>query len=126
MLAVILETLLAAGDIDRFNALRPALAASQLDRREQRELLGEMLLARGVLAQAAQEWMEVCSQQPDVRALVGLARVAERSGMPDDAATFATGALELDPGCAAARELLRRLPIPASAAVGAPEGAVDA
>jgi tetratricopeptide (TPR) repeat protein len=126
VLAVILETLLAAGDIDRFNALRPALAASQLDRREQRELLGEMLLARGFLAQAAQEWMEVCSQQPDVRALVGLARVAERSGMPDDAATFATGALELDPGCAAARELLRRLPIPASAAVGAPEGAVDA
>ncbi len=126
VLAVILETLLAAGDIARFNALLPALVSSRLDPREQRQLLGEMFLTHGRLAEAGREWMAVCQEQPDARALIGLARVAERSGMPDDAATFATGALELDPGSAAARELLSRLPVPALAGVGTAEGAVDA
>ncbi len=126
VLAVILETLLAAGDAARFNALLPALAASRLERREQRELLGEMFLSHGFLAQAGREWMAACGEQPDARALIGLARVAERSGMPDDAATFATGALELDPRSAAAQELLARLPAAAPAGVGTPEVAVDA
>jgi tetratricopeptide (TPR) repeat protein len=124
VLAVILETLLSAGDADRFNALLPALSASRLERREQRELLGNMFLSHGLLAQAGREWMAVCSERPDARALIGLARVAECSGMAEDAATFATGALELDPQSAAAGELLARLRVPAG--VGTPEGAVDA
>ena len=126
VLAVILETLLAAGDAERFNALLPALAGSRLERREQRELLGQMFLAHGLTAPAAQEWMAVCADQPDARALIGLARVAERSGMPEDAATFASGALELDPQSEAAREVLARLPAAALAGVDSPEDAVDA
>ncbi len=126
ILAVALEALLAAGDVPRFNALLPALAASRLERREQRELLGELFLSHGLLAQAAQEWMAVCAEEPDARALIGLARVAERSDMPEDAATFATGALELEPHSPAAQELLARLPDPAGAAAGRPEGALDA
>jgi tetratricopeptide (TPR) repeat protein len=109
MLAVILQTLLSAGDADRFNALLPALQGSQLDRREQRELLGEMFLSRGMLAHAAQEWMAACEEQPDARALVGLAKVAHRSGMAQDAANFATGALELEPTNTVAAELLAQV-----------------
>jgi tetratricopeptide (TPR) repeat protein len=125
VLAVILETLLAAGDADRFNALLPALPASRLAPREQRELLAGMFLSNGLLPQAAQEWMAVCAEQPDVRALIGLAQVAERSGMPEDAATFAAGALELDPQSTAARELLGRLPAGAAVASTGAEVAVD-
>ncbi|HEY2439863.1 MAG TPA: glycosyltransferase [Solirubrobacteraceae bacterium] len=110
LLGVILAMLLRGGDTDRFAVLVPALERSQLPRREQRELLAEMYLSQGMLAQAAQEWMAVCSEQPDVRSLVGLAHVAERHGMTEDAVTFATGALELDPGSAPARELLTRHP----------------
>jgi tetratricopeptide (TPR) repeat protein len=125
VLTVILETLLGAGDGDRFNALLPALSASRLERREQRELLATMFVSHGLLPQAAQEWMAVCAEQPDARALIGLGRIAERSGMAEDAATFAAGALELDPQSAAARELLARLPAPAAvgAGVGAAVGA---
>jgi tetratricopeptide (TPR) repeat protein len=117
VLGVVLETLLRAGDSARFAVLVPALERSRLSRREQRELLAEMYLSQGMLAPAAQEWMAVCSEQPDVRALVGLARVAERHGMTADAVTFATGALELDPGSAPAQELLSRLPAVAAPAI---------
>jgi hypothetical protein len=112
ILAVILETLLSAGDAQRFNALLPALLSSKLDRREQRELLAGMFLSRGLLALAAQEWMAVCEQRPDARALLGLAQVARRNGMPEDAANFASGALELDPASTTARELLAHLAAP--------------
>ena len=97
LLGVLLEMLLRAGDGERFAALVPLLRRSQLPEREQRELLAEMYLAHGLLAQAAQEWMAACSPAPDTRGLIGLARVAERHGMLDDAANFAAGALELDP-----------------------------
>ncbi len=116
LLGTILELLLAAGDASGFDALLPALRRSELAEREQRELLGEMYLRHGHRALAAQQWMAVCQEAgggPDARALLGLARVAAAHGMPDDAANFATGALELDPECAAARELLARLPVPA-------------
>lgn len=110
MLAVVLETLLQAGDGERFTALLAALRRSRLAPREQAELLAEMYLAHGLLAPAAQEWMAVCSDAPDARALIGLARVSERHGLLEDAATFATGALELEPNSPAAKALLARLP----------------
>jgi tetratricopeptide (TPR) repeat protein len=115
LLGVLLEMLLRGGDGERFVALLPALQRSQLPRREQQELLAEMYLAHGLLAQAAQEWMAACAPAPDVRGLIGLARVAERHGMLEDAANFIAGALELDPQSAAARAVGARLPVPASA-----------
>ncbi|MGO9959948.1 MAG: glycosyltransferase [Solirubrobacteraceae bacterium] len=114
ILGVILETLLGAGDTERFAALLPALTRSRLPRREQRQLLADMYLARGMTTRAAREWMAVCSEAPDSRALLGLAKVAAAHGMAADAATFATGALELDPDCVSARELLERMPAAAA------------
>jgi cytochrome c-type biogenesis protein CcmH/NrfG len=59
--------------------------------------------------------MAICQDQPEPRALLGLARVAAAQGMPQDASNFAQGALDLDPSCEPARELLEAL-----AAAGAP------
>jgi tetratricopeptide (TPR) repeat protein len=106
LLGVVLENLLQARDFKAFERLLPALENSELPVREQRELLGAAYLRHGYLASAAKEWMAVCSAQPDARALVGLARVAAAHGQHEDAATFASGALELDPGNALASELL--------------------
>jgi hypothetical protein len=50
--------------------------------------------------------MAVCESRPDARALVGLARVAQRHGSPADAAVFAGEALVHDPDNAAAQELV--------------------
>jgi hypothetical protein len=46
---------------------------------------------------------------------VGLAQIAVVQGMPEDAANFATAALELDPASAEAQALLRMLPAPVAA-----------
>jgi tetratricopeptide (TPR) repeat protein len=110
MLGVALQTLLRAGDMERFAALVPVLRRSRLPVREQRHLLADMFLAGGITKLAAQEWMAICSDGPDSRALLGLARVAAAHGMEEDAATFAKGTLELDPECAPARELLSLIP----------------
>ena len=67
-----------------------------------------MYLAHGFLPMAAQEWMAVCEYRPDARALLGLARVAERHGQHEDAAVFAAEALQHDPQNVAARELHAR------------------
>jgi glycosyltransferase involved in cell wall biosynthesis len=115
MLAVILQTLLRSADGERFTALLPALRRSRLPEREQQELVATMLFENGLVGAAAQEWMTACAQRPDARGLLGLARVAFDSGMLDDAVNFASGALELDPGCSPARELLERLPAVAPA-----------
>ena len=72
------------------------LERSRPPRREQRELLAQMYLKHGLIANAA-EWMAACSQEPDVRSLVGLAQIAVVQGMTEDAVNFATAALELDP-----------------------------
>jgi Tfp pilus assembly protein PilF len=105
LLGVILETLLRAQDFETFELLTKLLRNSALPQREQRELLASMYLDQGFLPLAAQEWMAVCESRPDARALVGLARVAQRHGQPEDAAVFAGEALELDPVNSAAREL---------------------
>ena len=113
LLGTILELLLAAGDGARFDQLVPALQHSELAVREQRELLAGMYLAHGHGELAAQHWITICHEAPDSRALLGLARVAVAHGMAGDAANFAAGALELDPECAAARQLIDRLPVAA-------------
>lgn len=113
LLGTILELLLRARDLGRFDQLLPALERSRLAPREQRELLAGLYLDHGYLGPAARHWMAVCAEQPDARALLGLARVAVAQGMAADAATFATGALELEPSCTAAKELLAQLPAPA-------------
>jgi tetratricopeptide (TPR) repeat protein len=108
LLGVVLETLLRAHDFDAFQRLIPLLRSSALPEREQHEVLASMYLASGFLPMAAQEWMAVCEYRPDARALLGLARVAERHGQLEDAALFAREALQHDPGNAAARELRAR------------------
>jgi glycosyltransferase involved in cell wall biosynthesis len=106
MLSTILEALLQVQEFKAFEALVALLERSELPRREQRELLAIVYLRRGFLASAAEEWMAVCSEQPDVRALLGLAKVASAQGLADDAATFATEALRLEPSSTAASKLL--------------------
>ena len=74
-----------------------------------------MYLTHGLVAQAAQEWMAVASEAPDVRSMVGLAQVALQQGMAEDAVNFATAALELDPASAQAKALLSAIPATAAA-----------
>jgi tetratricopeptide (TPR) repeat protein len=108
LLGVVLETLLRAHDFQAFERLIPLLRGSALPEREQHELLAAMYLSHGFLPMAAQEWMAVCEYLPDARALLGLARVAERHGEREDAVLFAGEALQHDPNNAAARELVAR------------------
>ncbi|HUO73916.1 MAG TPA: glycosyltransferase [Solirubrobacteraceae bacterium] len=108
LLEVILEALLRVQDFTSFEKLVALLPLTGLPQREQRELLGSLYLRRGFLASAAEEWMAVCEQQPDARALVGLAQVAAAHGLPEDAATFAAQALTLDGSNRIAGALLAR------------------
>ncbi len=109
LLKEILETLLRARSFQQFELLLPALENSDLPTRQRRELLGEIYLRHGFLASAAKEWMAVCADRPDAGALLGLARVAVASHQPQDAAIFASGALELESGNVAAAEFLARV-----------------
>jgi tetratricopeptide (TPR) repeat protein len=115
LLFVILELMLRLHDFQAFEALHPLLEHSGLARREQRELLACIYLRRGFLKSAAEEWMAVCSERPDPRGLIGLARVAAAQGLPEEAANFAAQARALDPGSAAARALIRQAPPVAAA-----------
>ena len=106
LLGVILESMLSAHDFDTFEQLTKLLDHSALARREQRELLAAMYLKHGFLQSAAKEWMAVCETSPDVRALLGLARVAQANGQLEDAAVFAGEVLKADPTSAGARQVL--------------------
>jgi tetratricopeptide (TPR) repeat protein len=105
-LAVMLEALLRVQDFDAFEKLLGLLERSPVSERERRELLAEMYMRRGFAASAAEEWMSVCSQEPDTRALVGLARVAAVRGMAREAGDFAAAALARDPENGMAADLL--------------------
>jgi tetratricopeptide (TPR) repeat protein len=111
LLGVILETLLSVHEFDTFELLVGLLHGSDLPPREQRELLASMYLRHGFLASAAQEWMAVCQEQPDARAMLGLARVAAAHGLPEEAGTFAAQAVALDPTSNPAREFLALHPV---------------
>jgi glycosyltransferase involved in cell wall biosynthesis len=108
-LVVMLEALLRVQDFATFEALLALLERAPLGERERRELLAEMYMRRGFAASAAQEWMAVCRQEPDVRALIGLARIASSSGMPREASDFAGAALSRDPSNELAASLLSQV-----------------
>jgi tetratricopeptide (TPR) repeat protein len=105
LLATMLEALLRVQDFDTFETVHKLLADSELPGREQRELLGQMYLRRGFLKSAAREWMAVCEEAPDLRALIGLAQVSKAHGLPEAAHTFAQQALAIEPENPAARAL---------------------
>jgi hypothetical protein len=92
LLAAMLEALLRVQDFHGFETLLGLLERTPLRERERRELLAEMYMRRGFMASAAQEWMAVCQQEPDVPALLGLARVASVRGMPREASEFTAAA----------------------------------
>ncbi len=106
LLEVMLEALLRVHDFESFEVLLGALGRTPLQPRERRELLADMYLRRGFVASAAQEWMAVCEQEPDVPALLGLARVAAARGMPREMGDFAAAALSRDPDNEDAASLL--------------------
>jgi glycosyltransferase involved in cell wall biosynthesis len=106
LLTLMLESLLRVHDFENFEALLPLLHKMPIAERERRELLAQTYLRRGFLRSAGREWMTVCEQQPDARALVGLAHVALANGQPDAAATFAQQAIGLEPGNEGAAKLL--------------------
>jgi len=93
LLETVLEALLRVHDFEVFEVAVGLLERAPLSERERRELLGELYLRRGFAASAAREWLAVCAENPrDVRALSGLARVAERQGMSREARDFALAA----------------------------------
>ena len=121
LLTLMLESLLRVQDFENFEALLPLLEKMPVAQRERRELLAQIYLRRGFLRSAGREWMAVCEQQPDARALVGLAHVALANDQPDAARTFAAQALALDARDDGARRLLERanaraqaVPVPAT------------
>jgi hypothetical protein len=103
-----LEALLRSRDFAAFELLLSLLERTSVTARERHDLLGEMYLRCGFASSAAEEWMAVCAEQPDSRALVGLARVAASSSMDREAEEFAAAALAIDPEDEAARLLLDR------------------
>lgn len=106
LLEVMLEALLRVRDFKGFEVLLGALERTPLGHRERRELLADMYLRRGFVASAAEQWMAVCEQEPDVRALLGLARVAAARGMPREMSDFAAAALSREPDNEDAASLL--------------------
>jgi tetratricopeptide (TPR) repeat protein len=108
-LAVMLEALLRVQHFEAFETLLGLLARAEISARDRRELLAAIYLRRGFAVSAAQEWMVVCREQPDARALLGLARVALATGMSGEANDFAAAALECDPDNQGATALLAKV-----------------
>jgi tetratricopeptide (TPR) repeat protein len=110
MLVTALEALLRLREVDAFGLLVPLIERVGLPPRDRRELLASMYMRRGYLESAADEWISVIEELgPDAPALTGLALVAKAREMPEDALVFAREARALDPGYAAASQLLTRL-----------------
>ncbi|HEX3802909.1 MAG TPA: glycosyltransferase [Solirubrobacteraceae bacterium] len=116
LLSLMLESLLRVQDFENFEALLPLLARMPVVERERRELLAQIYYRRGFLRSAGREWMAVCEQQPDVRALIGLGHVALANGQTETAATFAAQALALESGNEDARKLLEATQLKLAAA----------
>ena len=110
-LGTILEALLRVREFEVFELAVGLLARTPLPESQRRDVLGELYLRRGFMASAAEEWLAVCAVDPqDVHALWGLARVAERQGMPAEARDFAQATLGVAAEHAGACALLERLP----------------
>src|SRR4051812_46001053 len=110
MLVTSLEALLRLREVDAFGLLVPLIERVGLSPRDRRELLASMYMRRGYLESAADEWISVIEELgPDAPALTGLALVAKAKELPEDAVVFAREASALDPGYAAASQLLSSL-----------------
>jgi glycosyltransferase involved in cell wall biosynthesis len=109
LLSVMLEALLRVQDFATFETLLGLLERAPLAERERHQLLAEMYMSRGFAASAAEEWMAVCRQEPDVPALLGLARIASARGMPREASDFAGAVLSRDPNNQLAASLLSQV-----------------
>ncbi|MSW49289.1 MAG: glycosyltransferase, partial [Actinobacteria bacterium] len=87
-----LTMLNALARMERFEAFEALVGVFErlgLPWRRRRELLAQVYLRRGFLQSAAEEWMRVVDRDgPDADALRGLAIVAARMGLEEDAATF--------------------------------------
>ncbi|HTW11262.1 MAG TPA: glycosyltransferase [Solirubrobacteraceae bacterium] len=108
LLELMLESLLRVHDFQNFESLLKLYERSGLSDRERRERMAQMYLRRGFIKSAGREWLAVCQEQPDVRALAGLAHVALANGQPETAHNFAVHALGLEPGNAVLQELVKR------------------
>ena len=76
----------------------------------ERLLAGDAALGRGELDHAERLFAQVADADPrNAIAVVGLARVAARRGVQDEARALARHALDIDPEEAAARRLLDEL-----------------
>jgi tetratricopeptide (TPR) repeat protein len=115
LLELMLEALLRVQDFESFETVHGLFMSAQLPTRERRERLAQMYMRRGFLKSAGREWMAVCEEQPDTRALVGLAQVALASGQPESARGFADAALNIDPGNAVASAVLDTVREPVAA-----------
>jgi tetratricopeptide (TPR) repeat protein len=114
MLVTSLEALLRLREVDAFGLLVPLIERVGLSPRDRRELLASMYMRRGYLESAADEWISVIHELgPDAPALTGLALVAKAKELPEDAVVFAREASALDPGYAAASQLLSSLELAA-------------
>ena len=102
---VALEALLRVCDFEAFASLLPVYDRVSTAPRQRRELLARLYFRRGYLESAAEEWTAVVEDEPDAEAYVGLAQVAFAMGLAEDALVLAEEALELDPGCTAARQV---------------------
>jgi glycosyltransferase involved in cell wall biosynthesis len=109
LLELMLEASLRVQDFANFEVLVALYSASSVPERQRREQLAQMYLRRGFVKSAAREWLAVCDQAPDTRALAGLARVAIANGQAETAQTFAEQGLALDPNDSELRSLVEKL-----------------
>jgi thioredoxin-like negative regulator of GroEL len=100
----VLEALLRVQEFTSFERV-VGLLDGCLPERERRETLARLYFRRGFLQSAADEWLAVVADAPDVDAFVGLAQVAVANGDVADAAEIAREAVRLDPGHASAQAL---------------------
>jgi tetratricopeptide (TPR) repeat protein len=106
LLEVMLEALLRVQDFEIFEGLLELISHTTLTPRERHQLLAELYMRRGFLASAAEEWMAICQEQPDVPALLGLSQIAQARGMAQEAVEFAAAALSREPENPTAAHLL--------------------
>ncbi len=98
-LSGLMDALLRLGAADAFAESVEVLGGCGLDRREQHEILAKLFLVRGLIDLAADEWIVAVQESgADAAAFAGLAEVARLQGLPDDARTLASEALEMEPG----------------------------
>ncbi len=107
--AALLDHLLEHQAFEAFEAALPVWNAVPLPERERREALARIYLGRGFVDSAGEEWMAVAETDPDSRAFIGLARVADAKGLTEDAYELASEALRLDPSSDEARMLRQAL-----------------